>query len=124
MVRSLDAAGVAEAIARSTMAAPCALNDYPAVIELLDSALSVLGPQLFAFEVVWPDYWNLIRTSTLLRTPVGAGHGLYVLVEAQGTDEGIDAPRFQSWLELVQNFRLTRRSRPSPDCVVTSHGNK
>lgn len=91
---------------RSTMAALCALNDYPAVIELLQCARSMLGPQLSAFEVMWPDYWNLIRTRTHVRTPVGAGHGLYVLVEAQGTDESIDAPRFQSWLEHLMERGL------------------
>jgi FAD/FMN-containing dehydrogenase len=36
-----------------------------------------------------------------VRAPVSSGHGQYVLVEAQGTDESIDAPRFQRWLESL-----------------------
>src|SRR5215475_5612344 len=83
---------------RSTMAALCALEDYGAVVKLLDAARSGLGPLLSAFEVMWPDYWDVI-TRAGVRPPVGAGHGLYVLVEAQGTDESIDAPRFERWLE-------------------------
>ncbi|MBR0829245.1 FAD-binding oxidoreductase [Bradyrhizobium manausense] len=84
---------------RSTMAALCALKDYSAVVALLDAARSGLGPLLSAFEVMWPDYWDVITARAGVRPPVGAGHGFYVLVEAQGTDESIDAPRFQSWLE-------------------------
>ena len=83
---------------RSTMAALCALKDYAAVVALLDAARSSLGPLLSAFEVMWPDYWDVITGRAGVRPPVDAGHGLYVLVEAQGTDENIDAPRFESWL--------------------------
>jgi len=84
---------------RSTMAALCALKDYAAVVALLDAARSGLGPLLSAFEVMWPDYWEVITARAGVRPPVAAGQGLYVLVEAQGTDESLDAPRFQSWLE-------------------------
>jgi FAD/FMN-containing dehydrogenase len=84
---------------RSTMAALCALRDHAAVVALLDAARSGLGPLLSAFEVMWPDYWDVITERAGVRAPVGKGHGLYVLVEAQGTDESIDAPRFEAWLE-------------------------
>ncbi|KJC39389.1 FAD-linked oxidase [Bradyrhizobium sp. LTSP885] len=84
---------------RSTMAALCALNDYAAVVTLLDAARSGLGPLLSAFEVMWPDYWEVITARAGVRPPVAPGHGLYVLVEAQGTDESLDAPRFEAWLE-------------------------
>lgn len=93
---------------QSTMAALCGVADYAAVIALLDSARRGLGPLLSAFEVMWPDYWDLITARAGLRPPLGAGHGLYVLVEAQGTDERIDAPRFESWLEdLMERGMLT-----------------
>jgi FAD/FMN-containing dehydrogenase len=36
-----------------------------------------------------------------VRAPVADGHGIYVLVEAQGTDDTIDGPRFQNWLEKL-----------------------
>ena len=92
---------------RSTMAALCAVPDYAAVLALLNAARSGLGPLLSAFEVMWPDYWDVITTRAGVRSPVGTGHGLYVLVEAQGTDEATDAPRFEAWLaELMERGLL------------------
>jgi FAD/FMN-containing dehydrogenase len=66
---------------RSTMAALCGLKDYAAVVALLDAARGGLGPLLSAFEVMWPDYWEVITTRAGVRAPVGAGHGCYVLME-------------------------------------------
>jgi FAD/FMN-containing dehydrogenase len=92
---------------RSTMAALCAVPDYAAVLALLNAARSGLGPLLSAFEVMWPDYWDVITNRAGVRSPVGTGHGLYVLVEAQGTDEATDAPRFEAWLaELMERGML------------------
>jgi FAD/FMN-containing dehydrogenase len=93
---------------RSTMAALCAVPDYAAVLSLLNAARSGLGPLLSAFEVMWPDYWDVITTRAGVRSPVGTRHGLYVLVEAQGTDEATDAPRFEAWLaELMERGLLS-----------------
>ena len=93
---------------RSTMAALCAVPDYAAVLALLNEARSGLGPLLSAFEVMWPDYWDVITTRAGVRSPVGTGHGLYVLVEAQGTDEATDAPRFEAWLaDLLERGMLS-----------------
>ena len=93
---------------RSTMAALCAVPDYAAVLALLNEARSGLGPLLSAFEVMWPDYWDVITRRAGVRSPVGTGHGLYVLVEAQGTDEATDAPRFEAWLaELMERGMLS-----------------
>ncbi len=83
----------------STQSALCALPDYEAVKKLLSQARSGLGPNLSAFEVMWPDYWQVVTERVGVRTPITAGHGHYVLVEAQGTDAAIDAPRFERWLE-------------------------
>jgi FAD/FMN-containing dehydrogenase len=82
-----------------TMSALVALPDYAAVVRLLGAARRGLGPLLSAFEVMWPDYWHVVTERVGVRPPVSGGHGLYVLVEAQGMDEAIDGPRFQSWLE-------------------------
>jgi FAD/FMN-containing dehydrogenase len=82
-----------------TMSALVALPDYPAVVRLLSAARRGLGPLLSAFEVMWPDYWHVVTERVGVRPPVSGGHGLYVLVEAQGMDEAVDAPRFQAWLE-------------------------
>ena len=93
---------------RSTMAALCAVPDYAAVLALLNAARSGLGPLLSAFEVMWPDYWDVITNRAGVRSPVGTGHGLYVLIEAQGTDEATDAPRFEGWLaELLERGMLS-----------------
>jgi FAD/FMN-containing dehydrogenase len=84
-----------------TMAALCALPDYAAVVRLLASARQNLGPLLSAFEAMWPDYWEVATERLRVRSPVGNGHGAYVLVEAQGMDSAIDRPRFETWLERL-----------------------
>src|SRR4030095_13652029 len=84
---------------RCTMAALCALPDYAGVVRLLGPARNGVGAVLSAFEVMWPDYWQVVTQRIGVRAAVASGHSHYVLVEAQGTDESIDAPRFQRWLE-------------------------
>lgn len=83
-----------------TMAALCGLSSYEHTVKLLAAARRGLGPLLSAFEVMWPDYWDVVTTRVPgLRSPISGGHASYVLVEAQGTDEAVDGPRFQAWLE-------------------------
>ncbi|MFH6783366.1 MULTISPECIES: FAD-binding oxidoreductase [Methylobacterium] len=82
-----------------TFAALCALPDYDSVVGLLAAARRGLGPMLSAFEVMWPDYWGTIEGMPGVRVPLRSGHAAYCLIEAQGTDETYDAPRFEAWLE-------------------------
>lgn len=83
-----------------TMAALCGVESYARVVQMLAAARRGLGPLLSAFEVMWPDYWHAATVRVKgIRRPVEGQHGFYVLVEAQGLDEVIDAPRFQSWIE-------------------------
>jgi FAD/FMN-containing dehydrogenase len=83
-----------------TLAAMCGLADYDSVLALLDRSRRDLGPLLSAFEVMWPDYFDVVtRHASGVRNPLASAHALYVLVEAQGTSEAHDAPRFQAWLE-------------------------
>lgn len=90
-----------------TQAALCGVRDYAGVVTLLQAARRGLGPLLSAFEVMWPDYWQLATRDAGVPAALGDGHGLYVLVEAQGTDEAVDAPRFQQWLEgLLEQDRI------------------
>ncbi len=84
-----------------TMSALCALPDYDRVKRLLAEARRGLGPLLSAFEVMWSDYWQVVTERVGVRAPIGSGHSHYVLVEAQGTDPAIDAPRFEQWLEAL-----------------------
>jgi FAD/FMN-containing dehydrogenase len=87
----------------SSMVALFALDDYDSALELLAAARRDLGPLLSAFEAMWPDYWDIITQGVpTVRDPFagdGERYGCHVLVEALGTDEAIDAPRFQSWME-------------------------
>lgn len=93
---------------QSTMAALCGVADYAAILTLLNSARNELGPLLSAFEVMWPDYWEVVTTRAGVRPPLRGRHGLYVLVEAHGTEERIDAPRFEDWLKgLMERGLLT-----------------
>lgn len=82
-----------------TLAALCGVEDYAKVVGLLKAARRGLGPLLSAFEVMWPDYWDVVTAMPGVRNPIAGKHGAYVLVEAHGTDEAVDAPRFQAWLE-------------------------
>ena len=85
-----------------TMAALCGLRDYAAVVRLLRAARAGLGPILSAFEVMWDDYHDIITTRVRgIRAPLGSPHPLYVLVEAQGSDDAADPPRFERWLERM-----------------------
>jgi len=82
-----------------TMAALCGLATYADVLSLLGSARRWLGPTLSAFEVMWPDYWNVAtRRVPGIRSPVAGEHGFYVLVESQGSHED-DRERFNAFLE-------------------------
>jgi FAD/FMN-containing dehydrogenase len=101
------------------MAALCALADYNAVLALLDAARGGLGPLLSAFEVMWPDYWEVITARAGVRSPVGTGHGLYVLIESQGTDESVDAPRFEAWLEGLMERGLLADAAVSQSVAQT-----
>lgn len=82
-----------------TMAALCGVPSYDAVLKLLASARASLGPLFSAFEVMWPDYWEVAtRRVAGVRDPLTSGHPFYVLVETQGSKDS-DTQGFESWLE-------------------------
>ncbi|MGO4853563.1 FAD-binding oxidoreductase [Phaeovulum sp. W22_SRMD_FR3] len=85
-----------------THAALCGVDSYEDVVKLLGAARRGLGPMLSAFEVMWPDYWQVATVRVKgVRAPVDGAHAFYVLIEMQGLDEAIDGARFQSWIESV-----------------------
>ncbi|MDF1587107.1 FAD-binding oxidoreductase [Marinimicrococcus flavescens] len=87
---------------RTVSAAFCGLADFDAVLRLLDEARGGLGATLSAFEVMWPSFYDLITAhATGVRTPLAGRHGLYVLLEAQGSDAAFDDPRFEAFLERM-----------------------
>lgn len=81
---------------RSTCTGICAVTDYAAVLELLRRARSALGAQLSAYEVMWPDFYELATTSLGRKPPLPAGSGSYVLIETLGTDPEADQERYEA----------------------------
>lgn len=87
---------------RSTCTALCALADYNAVLALLKHVRTHLGPNLSAFEMMWPDFYERMTTGLAhLTTPLPYGHGAYVLIESQGTDPIKDEGHFEQTLSAA-----------------------
>lgn len=85
----------------SVCTAVVALPDYTAVLTLLKRARAALGGTLAAFEVIWPEFYELVTTAHGCRAPVPRGHGLYVLMESLGTQQERDAEQFQGLIEAL-----------------------
>ena len=80
----------------SQATALCALTDFPQVLALLRLARERLGGTLSAFEAMWPEFYALVEKATGRPAPLAPGHGLYVLLETMGTDQGADQERFEA----------------------------
>ena len=65
----------------------------PGVLALLKQARSGFGSLLSAFEVMWPDFYQLGTVSLGRKPPLELGHGAYVLIETLGTDPDADQAR-------------------------------
>src|SRR5690606_21003063 len=77
----------------------CAVDGYDQVVALLRHAREWLGSTLSAFEVMWPDFYDLMTApGTGIAPPVPAGAGAYVLVESLGTDAARDPEHFEEML--------------------------
>lgn len=68
-----------------------------------DQLLALLGrarrlSTLSAFEVMWPDYYDLVAASGSERRPVEPGQGAYVLIEAMGYSADLDQQVFDAFL--------------------------
>jgi FAD/FMN-containing dehydrogenase len=70
--------------------------DHERLLALLGRArrLSTLS----AFEVMWPDYYDLISAAGPEWRPVAPGRGAYVLIEAMGYDAERDPSLFESFI--------------------------
>lgn len=74
-----------------------AVPGFDALTALLKHMDRSLGGGLSAFEVMWPEFYELVTTAPAKgRAPVPHGSPLYVLVESLGGDSPGDAGRFQS----------------------------
>lgn len=83
---------------RSTCTALCALKDYASVVRLLQHLRQSLANSLSAFEMMWPDFYELITVLPDWPPALPHGHGAYVLVEALGADQGPDQAVFEAAL--------------------------
>lgn len=84
---------------RSSCTALCAVQDYSDVVALMHHLRQSLSGTLSAFEMMWPDFYELITTAVPGRpSPLPYGHGAYVLVEALGSEQAPDQARFDAAL--------------------------
>lgn len=84
---------------RSHGTAFVACPDFQSVTKLLAVMDAALGGQLSAFEVMWPEFYEVTTTPPAINTPIlPRGHGLYVLIEALGGDPQSDAERLEQAL--------------------------
>lgn len=91
---------------RSYQCALLGVPDASSAIQVLRRAHASLGGTLSAFEVMWPDFYEYVPTIANLRRPLASDHGLYVLLDAQGSDDGPDARRFEAFLEALFELGL------------------
>ncbi|HEY0342011.1 MAG TPA: FAD-binding oxidoreductase [Steroidobacteraceae bacterium] len=81
---------------RSVCTGMCALRDYAGVLELLRRARVGFGAQLTAFEVMWPDFYELATLGLGRKPPLPLASGVYVLLETMGQDPDIDQQRYET----------------------------
>jgi FAD/FMN-containing dehydrogenase len=73
-----------------------AVPEFACLAKLLRNVEARLGGTLSAFEVMWPEFYELVTTSPAQGQPIlPHGHPFYVLIEAMGSDEAEDATRFE-----------------------------
>ena len=77
-----------------------AVPSFDALASLLKLMDRSMGGALSAFEVMWPEFYELVTTPPAKgRPPVPHGSPFYVLVESMGGDGPHEAERFQSAFE-------------------------
>jgi FAD/FMN-containing dehydrogenase len=81
---------------RSACTGICAVADYAAVLELLKRVRRGFGALLSAYEVMWPDFYELGTVALGRKPPLELGHGVYVLIETLGTDPEADQARYET----------------------------
>ncbi len=83
----------------SVATALCAVASYGQVLQLLDAARKGLGDALSAFELMWPDFYELVTSRVDgIDRPLPLGAAGYVLIESMGFDAQRDAEIFEALL--------------------------
>jgi FAD/FMN-containing dehydrogenase len=73
-----------------------AVPAFAALPQLLRALEADLGGGLSAFEVMWPEFYDLVTTAPAKGRPIlPSGSPFYVLTEMLGADTNEDAPRFE-----------------------------
>ena len=81
---------------RSHGTALVACPDFDSVVRLLSTLDARLGGQLSAFEVMWPEFYEITTTPPALNAAVlPHGLGIYVLIESLGADPQADTERLE-----------------------------
>ena len=84
---------------RSHDTALVACPDFECVVRLLSMVDARLGGQLSAFEVMWPEFYEITTTPPALNVPVLPHRkGIYVLIESLGADPHSDTERLEEAL--------------------------
>lgn len=73
-----------------------AVESHEKLLVLLNRARRL--PTLSAFEVMWPDYYNLVVNSGTGRDPIPSGSAAYVLIETMGYSQKYDDQIFEEFL--------------------------
>jgi FAD/FMN-containing dehydrogenase len=76
-----------------------ACPDFNGVARLLATMDARLGGQLSAFEVMWPEFYEVTTSAPAVNVPIlPYGQGIYVLIEALGADPQSDNERLEQAL--------------------------
>jgi FAD/FMN-containing dehydrogenase len=106
---------------RSVCLGLLALNDYAGVLELLRRARLGFGAQLTAFEVMWPDFYELGTVGLGRKPPLPLGAGAYVLLETMGQDSQVDPQRYETVIDealeagVVKDAIVAKSSREAAE---------
>ncbi|HEX7907136.1 MAG TPA: FAD-binding oxidoreductase [Paraburkholderia sp.] len=76
-----------------------ALGDYDAAVNLLRGLSTRFGNDIGAFEIMWPDFYDLgVSWTATARSPFADSHPLYALIEHASFDADDDGGRFSAAL--------------------------
>lgn len=105
----IGAEGTTGIVTRAVMKLVPALASQSVAFVAVDSEAALLAllararklATLSAFEVMWPDYFEIVAGSGTDRQPLAQGRYAYVLIEAMGYSAELDAQVFEGFLESV-----------------------
>jgi FAD/FMN-containing dehydrogenase len=85
-----------------------AVDHYRGVLDLLQRARGGFGPQLTAFEVMWPQFYQVGTVGLGRKPPLELGYGAYVLIETMGFDPGSDQRRYEEIIGAAMEAGIVR----------------